>query len=63
MSCNLSFCFFYLFLSVLFAFGIYLVIYIIIYIYIARITTKYHSNDLVTWRENELNKIEQKYVS
>lgn len=62
MECDISACFFYLFLSILAAFGVYLIIYIIMYIYIAYITTSYNSNDIVKWREDALVAIDQKYA-
>ena len=62
MSCDLRSCLFYLFLSVLAAVGVYFLFYLILYFYIAYITTKYHSDDLVRWREDQLQKIEQEYA-
>ena len=62
MACDLSACMFYLFLSILVAFGIYIILYIILYAYIAYITTRYNSDDLVRWREDSLVAIDQKYA-
>ena len=62
MACDLSACLFYLFLSILAAFGLYIILYIILYAYIAYITTRYNSDDLVRWREDSLVAIDQKYA-
>ena len=62
MACDLSACLFYLFLSILAAFGLYIILYIILYAYIAYITTRYNSADLVRWREDSLVAIDQKYA-
>lgn len=61
MDCDLQSCYFYLFLSALAAIGIYIIGYIILYIYIANITYKYNSNDIIAWKEAELVKVENKY--
>lgn len=62
MTCDLSACLFYLFLSILAAIGIYILLDIILYIYIAYITTKYNADDLIRWREDSLLAIDQKYA-
>lgn len=62
MACELKSCTFYLFLSFLSVFVIYIVLYIALYIYIAYITYYYNSSDIIQWRETELNNIEQKYA-
>ncbi len=61
MSCDFKSCLFYLFLSFLAAIGTYIIIYIAIYIYIAYITYKFNSNDLIQWREQQLQQLDEKY--
>ena len=61
MACELKSCAFFVFLSFLLAVSFYIVMYIITYVYIAYITYKYNSIDLLQWKENQLNQIQQKY--
>lgn len=61
MNCELPSCYFYMFLSFLAGISIYLLIYLGIYAYIAYITYKYNANDLISWRENQLVNVENKY--
>lgn len=62
MNCDLKSCLFAMFLTILLALSVYLFLYIMMYIYMAYITARYESNDLVLWRDTELQKIDEKYA-
>jgi hypothetical protein len=63
MACDFKACSFYIFLAVLAAIGVFLLLYIVLYAYIAYITRNYHSNDLVEWKEKELEAVEKRFAS
>jgi hypothetical protein len=63
MDCGFKSCSYPIFISFLIIIFLFLGMYIIVYIYIAYLTVNYYSNDLVLWRERQLEAIDQKYQS
>ena len=61
MACQFQSCYFYLFLSFLAGISVFIFLYFILFAYIEYITYKYNSDDLIRWREDELQKLEQRY--
>ena len=63
MTCTFKACSYNMMLAVLAAIGVFIVLGILLYAYIAYITNKYYSDDLFSWKENKLEKVEKEISS
>ena len=62
-ACGLKACSFYLVLSVLAVVGLYLMGYVGTYLYIAYITQRDYSQDLIQWRDQQLQRLDREYAN